>query len=204
MRLSKEGALALLVVGVLGCAGAEVRGAGGPEPVLREEAGSVAVPEAAALGKEPSRSGAVSSAGPGNPAGAVHGVNTDSQTRVDAAARNEGAEVRANTAGVDPAASPDRTAGEDPTVEALYQQCLERVEGREADNECTADTDCIAAGCSTEICTTKAAAEGLMSTCENRPCFAVLDSCGCDQGRCQWSLKSAVPPGGPSCVLPPQ
>jgi eight-cysteine-cluster-containing protein len=68
------------------------------------------------------------------------------------------------------------------------------VEGAEAPAECTSDADCATAGCSGEVCTTVAEAAGVMSTCEVKPCFSILDRCGCVDGRCSWSIKAAAPP----------
>jgi eight-cysteine-cluster-containing protein len=81
-----------------------------------------------------------------------------------------------------------------PTPGALYEQCRDRVEQPEANGECDSDDDCASSGCGREVCTTATAAADLMTTCEVRQCFSVLDSCGCDKGRCTWSLKDAVPP----------
>jgi eight-cysteine-cluster-containing protein len=84
-----------------------------------------------------------------------------------------------------------RASGGDP--QSLYQSCLSRVEGRGKPGECSTDADCTKAGCSQEMCIARAEAAGVMSTCEVRPCFAVLDSCGCQAGQCTWSLKSEAP-----------
>ena len=96
-------------------------------------------------------------------------------------------------------APPQRTPAE------LYAECHDRVEGRSADGECTTDADCVAAGCSTETCITAEAAKGFMSTCEIKPCFAILDTCGCVEGQCSWSIKDTVParnPLKPATTLP--
>ncbi len=42
------------------------------------------------------------------------------------------------------------------TPEALYESCRSRVEGRESAAECETDEDCMATGCSGEVCVTKA------------------------------------------------
>ncbi len=80
---------------------------------------------------------------------------------------------------------------QDPATDAaaLYAQCEGRLEQPEAEGECSADADCAPAGCSSERCITKASAEGLMGTCEMLPCFEVVDTCSCQEGRCRWSLK---------------
>ena len=98
----------------------------------------------------------------------------------EAADGSEGAEDAAAAAQVTPA--------------SLYEECRGRVEGRETAGECETDADCQSAGCSQEVCTTKALAAEVMSTCEVRPCFSVLDTCGCNDGVCAWSLKDTVPP----------
>ena len=89
---------------------------------------------------------------------------------------------------------------------SLYETCRGRVEGPEQDGECDDDDDCATAGCSGEVCATTEAVAGLMTTCEVRPCFAALDSCGCVEGRCSWSLKdgpvSPLPGGGQPISLP--
>ena len=81
-----------------------------------------------------------------------------------------------------------------PTPESLYLQCEERVEGAETAGECSVDEDCVTGGCGSEVCTTAEAAKGLMTTCEARPCFQVLEACGCVEGLCKWSLKDELPP----------
>lgn len=100
----------------------------------------------------------------------------------------------------------EATAGDPPPLsdpETLYTQCRERVESPEADGECASDADCVAAGCSGEVCLPKTAAEGLMTSCEVRLCYSVLQSCGCRAGRCAWTLgrekldKKLVPRPGP-------
>jgi len=75
------------------------------------------------------------------------------------------------------------------TNSEMYAECQARVEGKEADAECTTDADCTKAGCSSEVCVTTAAAEGLTTACDIQPCFEVLDTCGCNEGRCNWTVK---------------
>lgn len=94
---------------------------------------------------------------------------------------------------------PDATVQADKSNAELYAECKERVEGREVDGECTTDEDCVAAGCSTEVCMTKANAEGFTTTCDAQPCFEALDTCGCVEGRCSWSVK----PDAPATDAPP-
>lgn len=78
------------------------------------------------------------------------------------------------------------TQGGDP--KALYEGCRARVEGETKDGECTTAADCAPAGCSKEVCVPKSV--NVTTTCDVQPCFAVLDSCGCNAGHCEWSLKS--------------
>ena len=75
---------------------------------------------------------------------------------------------------------------------ALYAGCRARVEGAEADGECTADADCARAGCSLEVCVPASIAVNVTTMCDVQPCFAVLDTCGCVSGHCSWSLKHAL------------
>ena len=106
--------------------------------------------------------------------------------------------AQAPEAPVEPAPAPAPQPPEAPvdpdvaqTPAALYAACEGRVEGPEAEGECTADEDCARSGCSQEVCVPKAEAAGLMTPCDVQPCFAVLDQCGCVEGRCRWSLKGA-------------
>ncbi len=80
-----------------------------------------------------------------------------------------------------------------PSPQELYEACRDRVEQPQVDGECETDADCVRAGCSQEICTSTEAAADVMSTCEMRPCFEILDACGCVDGRCTWSIKDARP-----------
>jgi len=74
------------------------------------------------------------------------------------------------------------------SAQELYTSCRDRVEGQNASGECKTDADCQRAGCSQELCiSTREAADGPMSTCEVRPCFAVLSACGCTDSVCVWS-----------------
>ena len=83
-----------------------------------------------------------------------------------------------------------------PTAAVMYEQCRDRVEGRQMPSECTTDADCVATGCSGEVCLPRSMADGLVTTCEVLPCFAVLDSCGCVEGSCSWSVKDDHAAGG--------
>ena len=93
------------------------------------------------------------------------------------------------------AAAPPSTASTEAwTPQTLYATCRDRVEQPEADAECSTDADCAPTGCSSEVCTTAEAGAGMMTTCGIEPCFQILDTCGCIEGRCSWSLKDEVPP----------
>jgi eight-cysteine-cluster-containing protein len=97
------------------------------------------------------------------------------------------------------AAAPGTGSGSGgPDAQALYEGCRERVEGTESDGECASDADCARTGCSAELCVAKKGAEGVVSTCEARPCFQVLEACACRSGRCRWVVgKSPIAiPGG--------
>ena len=78
---------------------------------------------------------------------------------------------------------------EDP--QAVYESCFDRVEGVETDGECETDADCSPAGCSSEVCVAAAVSAETYTTCETRLCFSATDTCGCQNGRCRWSLKTA-------------
>ncbi len=70
-----------------------------------------------------------------------------------------------------------------------YEKYRDRLEGPEAEGECSSDADCARAGCSSEVCTTAAKAAEINTTCEVLPVYTVLDACGCVDTRCQWSIK---------------
>ena len=55
--------------------------------------------------------------------------------------------------------------------------------------ECLTDSDCIPAGCSKQVCTTKEKASGLVTTCEYKQEYSCLKktSCGCVQNKCTWA-----------------
>ena len=80
-----------------------------------------------------------------------------------------------------------------PDPQSLYDGCRDRVEGTETDHECAQDADCVKTGCSSELCIAKSAAEGVMSTCEVRTCFQVLESCTCQEGHCRWVVGARKP-----------
>ena len=101
-------------------------------------------------------------------------------------------------------AEPAPAPAERATPTALYEQCHDRLELPEAAGECTTDADCGSVGCGKEVCTTTKAGAEVMSTCEDRPCFKVLDACGCHEGKCTWTLKAEAPATAPlPASLPP-
>lgn len=105
-------------------------------------------------------------------------------------------EAVAKDAAPDPEPEPAPVADPDtPTPASLYASCRDRVEGPEADGECETDADCKTAGCGGEVCTTVAEAANVMTTCDAKLCFSVLETCGCVEGRCSWALKDAIPEG---------
>lgn len=98
-----------------------------------------------------------------------------------------------------PASLPVSPAGEAPsaatdTPEALYAACRDRVEGTERGGECASDTDCVRAGCSSEVCVAVAESGAVVTPCEVKSCFGVLEACGCHEGRCTWTLKAQADP----------
>lgn len=108
-----------------------------------------------------------------------------------------------------PPAHADRSAGvPGPDPAAMYAGCRERVEGASTAGECVADSDCAKAGCGGEVCVSVAVARaGLMTTCEQRPCFQALDRCTCQAGTCAWTVKTSLPPLPPNArpgLLPPR
>ncbi len=92
-----------------------------------------------------------------------------------------------------PEPEPEAEAPEKPTPQGLYDECKERVEGRQKEGECTTDADCKTAGCGSEVCTTVADAAEVMTTCEGKLCFKILDTCGCHEGMCSWTIKDEMP-----------
>ncbi len=153
----------------------------GPSP-----GGEVTNPAPALTPAEAGQSGAVG----GGQAAEDQGAESGASPQPAPPSAGEVAEV----AEVDAAAVEPRPG--DPA--ALYAECRDRVEGREKDGECSTDADCAPAGCSGEVCVTKTLAPEVMTTCEQRPCFTVLDTCGCVEGRCSWSVVEEMP----SSLLP--
>jgi eight-cysteine-cluster-containing protein len=102
-----------------------------------------------------------------------------------------GAQEAADPTTVTPVASA-ATGG---TPAELYAQCHDRMEKPEADDECKSDGDCAIAGCSREVCTSKSAAATVFTTCERKPCFRAVTTCGCNEGHCTWALADKMPEG---------
>lgn len=106
-----------------------------------------------------------------------------------------------------PAPAPESEPAPVPTSAELYAECQTRVEGPQKDDECKVDADCAKAGCGQEVCTTAAEAANITTTCEDKLCFKILDTCGCHEGECTWTLKpevpaSQIPVPGPAGSLP--
>jgi len=123
---------------------------------------------------------------------AAPGDDTPADSDADSApAADTDADAADPSSGDAPVIVPGGSVGSGPSKDAaaLYAQCEDRLEQPESEGECSSDADCAPAGCSGERCITKAAAKDLMGTCEMLPCFQVVDTCGCVEGRCRWSLK---------------
>lgn len=85
----------------------------------------------------------------------------------------------------DTAAAPEDSQGEEVRTAAVStdSELYERVEGTSANNACTSDADCMASGCSKEVC----AAEEVMSACDVQEWPQGADAqCGCVSGTCAW------------------
>lgn len=54
--------------------------------------------------------------------------------------------------------------------------------------ECSSDSDCSPAGCSSQLCIPKEKANDIITTCEFRPEYECLrlTNCGCISNKCQW------------------
>jgi eight-cysteine-cluster-containing protein len=108
------------------------------------------------------------------------------------------------TAAPDPAPAPQAAPAPSASPEALYEGCKDRMENPQEAGECKADTDCAAAGCNHEVCTTVAKSKEWNTACDQQPCFKVADTCGCHDGLCTWTLKKEAPaPSGLGNKLPP-
>lgn len=108
------------------------------------------------------------------------------------------------TGGPGPGPGPGPAAQRSLTVpkgHALY----DRFEGTGSPNGCSADAQCLKAGCSGEVC---AATKDMMSTCDALPVqLPASASCGCVAGECQWwssdGAQLAAAPAPPTPVTPP-
>lgn len=85
------------------------------------------------------------------------------------------------------------------TPQTLYNACRQRVEEPQTAGECGIDSDCVAVGCSKEVCVAVRVAGDIATSCTTQPCFPYLDACGCHAGLCEWSLKM---PAGTLTTLP--
>jgi len=121
--------------------------------------------------------------------------------------------------GGDGAVSPDPTppAGDRSVAVPDDHPLFGRYEGEGFPNDCTADGDCHASGCSSEVCS---ADPGVITTCEVPPTPLPAGSeCGCVQSQCRWwnaegaTLAAAESPppsepggdcGGQVCEAPKQ
>ena len=67
-----------------------------------------------------------------------------------------------------------------PATHPLY----DRFEGIGFPNDCSADSQCLKGGCSSEVCS---ADQGVVTTCEALPIsLPASTACGCVEGQCQW------------------
>jgi|ETNmetMinimDraft_2_1059921.scaffolds.fasta_scaffold155328_1 eight-cysteine-cluster-containing protein len=55
--------------------------------------------------------------------------------------------------------------------------------------ECTKDSDCAIAGCSSQVCTSVDKSDDLITTCEYLEEYKCLElsNCGCVDNKCQWA-----------------
>jgi len=55
--------------------------------------------------------------------------------------------------------------------------------------ECSSDSDCAAAGCSSQLCVGADKASGIITTCEYKEEYSCLKltSCGCINNKCSWN-----------------
>ncbi len=124
-------------------------------------------------------------------------ASTSTVAAVDAAiAQAEPATVPEATepAGDPPQGEPPELPVDGPTPQMLYDQCHDRMEGAQADGECSTDADCGTAGCSQEVCVPASKTGDVITTCEILPCFGAVEACGCHEGLCTWSLKEQLGP----------
>src|SRR3989344_8663249 len=59
--------------------------------------------------------------------------------------------------------------------------------------ECNSDSDCVAAGCSSQLCVSKEKASDIITTCEYREEYTCLKlaSCDCVNNKCSWNENPA-------------
>lgn len=93
-------------------------------------------------------------------------------------------------AGTASGASSPLTPGE------MYAACRDRLEGEQSSGECMVDADCGRAGCSQEVCLPARKAGDVVTTCEILPCFRAVETCGCHEGQCTWTVRADLPPAG--------
>lgn len=57
------------------------------------------------------------------------------------------------------------------------------------DFECSADSECVPSGCSSQLCISADKASDIITTCEYREEYSCLKltSCGCIDNKCQWA-----------------
>ena len=78
-------------------------------------------------------------------------------------------------------------------VTILLCSCNENTSPRknnpDTNTDCKLDSDCIAAGCSGELCLLKDKAPDILTTCEFKPEYECLSltTCSCDKGNCGWT-----------------
>jgi eight-cysteine-cluster-containing protein len=58
--------------------------------------------------------------------------------------------------------------------------------------ECVSDSDCVPAGCSSQLCVGEDKASDIVTTCEYREEYSCLEfsSCGCADNKCAWEVNS--------------
>lgn len=69
----------------------------------------------------------------------------------------------------------------------IKEQCL-ALNFTGASGSCSTDSDCVRAGCSSQLCVPASEAEDVVTTCEYLPEYACLaqTTCGCVEGECRW------------------
>jgi eight-cysteine-cluster-containing protein len=79
---------------------------------------------------------------------------------------------------------------------------FDRFEGTGFGNDCSADSECRTAGCSSEVCS---ADPGVVTTCEVLPVsLPASTSCGCVESQCQWwNAEGVTLPPVPTPSEPP-